>query len=125
MAVLAVRNREGVSGLPASRVGFAAEDRIEFHRKRSFAFKICLPEEPALGVSAQKSTVSQKRNGTKNAGLFFWRDWDGFDVWVRLGAVWKTGSKIAVFNGPWIVWSEGRQNVENTGFARQIAFPSC
>jgi hypothetical protein len=26
----------GLGGLPASRVGFAAEDRSEFHRKHSF-----------------------------------------------------------------------------------------
>ena len=34
--------------------------------------------------------------------------------------VWENGFQIAKFNGPRIFMSEGREPVENTGFAGQI-----
>ena len=45
--------------------------------------KIHWPKEPALDVSAQKSAVSQKRNGAKNVELF---------LVVRLGRICCVGS---------------------------------
>ena len=41
-------------------------------------------------------------------------------AWVRVGAVWENGWNIAKINGPRIFMSEGREDVDITGFEGDI-----
>ena len=41
-------------------------------------------------------------------------------AWVRVGAVWENGRNIAKINGPRIFMSEGREDVDITGFEGDI-----
>ena len=41
-------------------------------------------------------------------------------AWVRVGAVWENGWNIAKINGPRIFMSEGREEVDITGFEGDI-----
>lgn len=43
-------------------------------------------------------------------------------VWVQVLPVWRHSGQIAKFDGPRIFPSEGREDVENTGFEGEIAF---